>query len=102
MIDQASKTPEEQMRERGERMALLLKKNLGSARFRYVLAERMADGAPLYTIYAEYRNESIHTANAIFDFSPVKETAEAFCRLLAKTLATPLSLGDIYEDLLTP
>ena len=102
MNEQQPKDPEEQMRERGETVVLLLKKNLGHARFRYFLAERSVEGAPMYTVYADYRDEAIHTASAILDLTPLRETAEGFCRLLAKMLVTPLSLEDIYEDLLTP
>ena len=90
------------MQERGERTVLHLRKDLGLSHFRYVLAERLEEGAPIYSIYAEFRDEQMHTVGSIPDFSPLRETSEAFCRLLARTLATPLSLEAIYEDAFTP
>ncbi len=93
---------EARMQMRGERSVLYLSKNLGPTHFRYILAERLEDGAPLYSIYAEFKDGERHTVGSIPDFSPLKETSEAFCRLLARTLATPLSLEDIYEDMFTP
>jgi hypothetical protein len=94
---------EARMAQRAERTVLHLKKSLGRTRFRYVLAERHSDEYGLtYSIYAEYRDEKKKTVGSIPDFSPIRETAEAFCRLLARTLATPLSLEAIYEDSYTP
>ena len=90
------------MKERGERTVLHLKKDLGLSHFRYILAERLEEGAPIYSIYADFKDEETHTVGSIPDFSPLKETSEAFCRLLARTLATPLSLEAIYEDTFTP
>ncbi len=90
------------MQKRGERTVLHLRKDLGLAHFRYILAERLEEGAPMYSIYAEFKDEELHTVGSIPDFSPLRETAEAFCRLLARTLATPLSLEAIYEDTFTP
>lgn len=95
-------TIEERMKEREEKTILHLSKHLGRATFRYILAERLEESSPLYSIYAEFKDEEMHTISSIPDFSPLRETAEAFCRLLAKTLATPLSLEAIYEDSLTP
>ena len=93
---------EVRMAERKEKTVLHLSKHLGRTTLRYILAERMNDGSPIYSIYAEFKDEKMHTVESIPDFSPLKETAEAFCRLIARTLATPLSLSDIYEDTLTP
>ena len=83
---------------RGEKMILLLKKSLGKKLFRYALGE----GELTYSVYAEYLDEKTHTVGSVPDFSNEKEPAEAFCRLLARILATPLSLEAIYEDSLTP
>ncbi len=102
MKDIATDSIEARMQEREEKAVLHLSKNLGLAHFRYILAERMEEGAPLYSIYAEFKDDEMHTIGSIPDFSPLRETSEAFCRLLARTLATPLSLEAIYEDAFTP
>ena len=113
----------ELIRERGEKAVLLLEKAIGTKRFRYAVGERTeivsprkseatSDGSlaldqeeatrAVYSIYAEYEDEGIHTVGKIPDFSFLLETADGFCRLLARTLATPLSLDAIYEDSVTP
>ena len=107
------KSLEEAMAQRGERIVLLLKKSVGHKHFRYALGEAPAplpcisDGearreAFTYSVYAEYRDEKTHTVGVVPDFSSEKGSAEGFCRLLARILATPLSLDAIYEDSLTP
>ena len=93
-----SKSIEAEMEKRGEKMILLLKKALGRKLFRYALGE----GENTYSVYAEYKDERTHTVGSVPDFSSEKESAEAFCRLLSRILATPLSLEAIYEDSLTP
>lgn len=101
------------IKERGEKMVLLLKKSVGRKHFRYAIGEAPAplpcitDGearvkATTYSIYAEYKDEKTHTVGAVPDFSCERTTAEGFCRLLARILATPLSLDAIYEDSFTP
>lgn len=94
---------ESRIAKRGERMILDLKKNLGHSRFRYAVTEReRGAGGFTYSIYASYADEEKSTVGAITDFSASREGAECFCRLLARMLATPLSLEAIYEDSLTP
>ena len=106
-------TLEEAVRERGEKVVLLLKKSVGHKHFRYALGEGPAplpcitDGdarreAMTYSVYAEYKDGKIHTVGSIPDFSCERATAESFCRLLSRILATPLSLDAIYEDSFTP
>ena len=111
------------IKEREEAVSLLLEKSIGSKRFRYAVGKREVvlkeeeakelslgssalapESAPrtVYSVYAEYEDDGIHTVGKIPDFSYNKETAEGFCRLLAGILATPLSLEALYEDSLTP
>ena len=98
-----SKSIEECLEKKGEHIVLHLKKNLGHAHFRYVLAEgKDENGCDTYSVYAEYTDENAHTVGGVPDFSDSREMSESFCRLLARTLATPLSLEAIYEDSLTP
>lgn len=98
---------------RGERIVLLLEKAVGKKRFRYAVGEKEAvkecfadDGGEMgktsFSVYAEYEDEGIHTIGSIPDFSNEATTADGFCRLLARILATPLSLDAIYEDSVTP
>lgn len=109
----APKTLEDAVAERGEKVVLLLKKSLGRKHFRYALGEGpaplpcMTDGdarrdALTYSVYAEYKDDEMHTVGSVPDFSCERITAEGFCRLLARILATPLSLDAIYEDSFTP
>ena len=88
---------------RGEKIVLDLKKNLGRSCFRYAVAEneKGANGFT-YSIYASYSDGEKKTVGSITDFSASREGTESFCRLLARMLATPLSLESIYEDSLTP
>ncbi len=107
------RTLEEAVAERGEKVVLLLKKSVGRKHFRYALGEGAAPlpcitdgdarrGAMTYSVYAEYRDDEVHTVGSVPDFSCERVTAEGFCRLLARILATPLSLDAIYEDSFTP
>jgi len=97
------KSIEECLEKKGEHIVLHLKKNLGNAHFRYVLSEgKNVEGCVTYSVYAEYTDGKAHTVGGVPDFSDSRELSESFCRLLARTLATPLSLEAIYEDSLTP
>ena len=93
---------EELMKKRGEQVVLRLEKRLALAFFRYAVGERVTEEGTLYSVYAEYAREEIHTLGFIPDFAREKAQAEGFCRLLAHILATPLSLDAMYEDSLTP
>jgi hypothetical protein len=101
MENNITQTLEERMAALGERPVLLLRRIDGERVFRYGVG--MAVHPPTrYSIYAEYRAGELHTITRIPAFSSDRDTAESFCSLLERVLATPLSLEAIYEDSLTP
>ena len=89
------------MERMGEKPVLLLRRSDGTRVFRYGVG--MATHPSVrYSVYAEYLTEGMHTLSHIPAFSIDRDTAESFCSLLERTLATPLSIEAIYEDSLTP
>ena len=96
-------TTEEKMKKRNESTVLCLQKKIGRSLFRYLVGERRENEKDhSYSVYAEYSTEGIHTYGHVTAFTDDKEKAMVFCRMLLNAKATPLSLEDIYEDMLTP
>ena len=96
-----SRTPEERMKEKGERPVLCMRREEGTATFRYLVATNDAPKKE-YSIYVEYRDALRHTTGEIPAFSTDRDVAETFCGMLERFGVTPLSLDAVYEDIYTP
>lgn len=101
MDEKAMTFSEKKMKERGEHPVLALRREERDAVLRYLVAETDTDPR-YYSVYAEYSDGTCHTAGDIPRFSKDRDQAEGFCSLLERFGVTPLSLGAVYEDSLTP
>ena len=96
-----TESPSARMKARNERPVLCMRREEGTAVFRYQVA--VSSSSPQsYSIYAEYEDGELYTVGEIPDFSTDRDMAEGFCSILERFGVTPLSLNAIYEDTYTP
>ena len=96
-----TEAPSARMKARDEHPVLCMRREEGSAVFRYQVA--VSNTSPKsYSIYAEYEDGERYTVGEVPDFSTDRDMAESFCSMLERFGVTPLSLNAVYEDTYTP